>query len=78
MLVTSLSVAKIGRSSIVAIVELSALERIEMLAALTPIINHDEDQVLIVDVGPAAGRSETAFQAVGKAYVAPQRHAIVL
>jgi len=49
-----------------------------MLAALTPIINHDEDQVLIVDVGPAAGRSETAFQAVGKAYVAPQRHAIVL
>jgi CRISPR-associated protein Cas2 len=58
--------------------ELSARERVEMIAALTPIIHHDEDQVLVVDVGPATGRSETAFHALGKTYVAPQRHAIVL
>ena len=32
--------------------ELSARERIEMIAALSPVINHDEDQVLLVDIGP--------------------------
>jgi CRISPR-associated protein Cas2 len=58
--------------------ELSARERIEMLAALTLVINHDEDQVLIVDIGPADGRGATVFQALGRAYLSPQRHAIVV
>jgi len=58
--------------------ELSARERIEMIAALTLVINHDEDQVLLVDVGPADGRGATVFQALGRAYLSPQRHAIVV
>lgn len=58
--------------------DLSPRERIEMIAALTPLINHSEDQVLIVDVGPSEGRSTSAFQALGQAYCAPQRHSIVL
>jgi CRISPR-associated protein Cas2 len=58
--------------------ELSARQRIEMIAALTLVINHDEDQVLLVDIGPADGRAATVFQSLGRAYVSPQRHAIVV
>lgn len=58
--------------------ELSPRERIEMIAALTPVINHDEDQVLLVDIGPADGRGATVFQALGRPYLSPQRHAIVV
>ena len=58
--------------------ELSARERVEMVAALTLVVNHDEDQVLLVDVGPADGRGATVFQALGRAYLSPQRHAIVV
>ncbi len=58
--------------------ELSPRERIEMIAALAPIIDHDQDQVLLVDVGPAEGRGSITFEALGRAYVSPQRHAIVV
>lgn len=58
--------------------ELSPRERIEMIAALTPVINHAEDQVLLVDVGPADGRGAAVFQSLGRPYLSPQRHAIVV
>jgi CRISPR-associated protein Cas2 len=58
--------------------ELSPRERIELIAALVPVINQDEDQVLLVDIGPADGRAATVFQAVGRPYLSPVRHAIVL
>jgi CRISPR-associated protein Cas2 len=58
--------------------ELSARQRIELVAALTPLINHDEDQVLFVDIGPADGRAATAFESLGKPYLSPPRHAFVL
>lgn len=58
--------------------ELSARERAEMLAALGPIIDHDQDQVLIVDIGPADGRAGFVFEAIGRPYTAPERLAIVV
>ncbi len=58
--------------------ELSAAERVKLEAALSPIINHKEDQVLLVDIGPAEGRGQRAFTALGKAYTHPERHAIVV
>ena len=58
--------------------ELSARERAEMIAELSQIIAHDADQVLVVDVGPADGRASLVFEAIGKPYVAPERHAIVV
>lgn len=58
--------------------DLSPRERIELLATVTPLINHDEDQVLIVDLGPSDGRGAAAFEAIGKPYAAPERHAVVL
>ena len=49
-----------------------------MIAELSPIINHDEDQVMIIDVGPADGRANVVFEALGKPYVAPERHAVIV
>ncbi len=58
--------------------ELSEREKAEMIAELTPIIAHDEDQVLIIDIGPADGRATVVFEALGKPYVAPERHALIV
>lgn len=58
--------------------ELSRAERVKMVAALDPLIHHGEDQVLIVDIGPADGRSRKAFTALGRAYTHPERHAVVV
>ena len=58
--------------------ELSPRERVELIAALTPIINHDEDQVLLIDVGPAEGRAAVVFEAMGRPYLSPLRHALVV
>lgn len=35
---------------------------------LNELIHHDEDQVLFVDLGPAAGRGDRVISALGKAY----------
>lgn len=58
--------------------ELSSRERAELIAALAPIIDYGVDQVLLVDVGPADGRASLVFEALGRPYVAPERHAIVV
>lgn len=58
--------------------ELSPRERIDMIAALSDIINHDEDQVLLVDVGPADGRATSVFRALGRPYLSPERLALVV
>jgi CRISPR-associated protein Cas2 len=58
--------------------ELSEREKAEMIAELSPIIDHDEDQVMIIDVGPADGRANVVFEALGKPYVAPERHAVIV
>jgi CRISPR-associated protein Cas2 len=58
--------------------ELSSRERAEMIAVLTPIIDQDVDQVLIIDVGTAEGRGQAVFEALGRSYTGPERHAIVV
>lgn len=58
--------------------ELNPRELVELRSALVPVINHDEDQVLFVDVGPVEGRGATSIRAIGKAYTAPERRAIVV
>jgi CRISPR-associated protein Cas2 len=58
--------------------ELSEREKAEMMAELSPIIAHDEDQVLVIDIGPADGRATVVFEALGKPYVAPERHAVIV
>ncbi|MDY0061962.1 MAG: CRISPR-associated endonuclease Cas2 [Myxococcota bacterium] len=58
--------------------ELSEIEKVKLLAALDPLLHHREDQVLLVDVGPADGRSQTAFSALGLPYTHSERHAVVI
>lgn len=58
--------------------DLSAAERVELIGAVGEIINHAEDQVLIIDLGPAEGRGGDCIEAVGRAYTSPERHAVVI
>lgn len=58
--------------------ELSARDRVRMMAKLAPIINHDEDQILIFNIGPAPGRSDRAVEALGLPFEPRDRSAIVV
>jgi CRISPR-associated protein Cas2 len=58
--------------------EMSAVERARLRARVEEIIHMREDQVLFIDLGPAAGRAATAIQAVGKRYTHPEHVAIVV
>lgn len=44
---------------------LSDVERMKMVEAISAIIKHDEDRVMIVDVGPVEGRARMAFDYIG-------------
>ncbi|NOY90993.1 MAG: CRISPR-associated endonuclease Cas2 [Deltaproteobacteria bacterium] len=58
--------------------ELDKRERVEMVERLTGAIHHGEDQVLVIDLGPADGRGKDCFEALGRPYTHPERHAIVV
>lgn len=58
--------------------ELNRRELVELRSRLAEIINHNEDQVLFVDVGPVDGRGATSFAAIGRLYMEPERHAVVV
>jgi CRISPR-associated protein Cas2 len=46
--------------------------------ALSEIINHREDQVLFVDLGPVEGRGERVITALGKPYISIDSPCIVV
>ena len=58
--------------------ELSSKERIIMEEALTEIINHKEDRVLIINIGPAGGRGAEAMRTLGRQIVPVQREVLVV
>ena len=58
--------------------DLSDMERIKMIGALGEIINNSEDQVLIINIGPADGRGKKSIEAIGRPYSCPDRNAIVV
>jgi len=47
--------------------DLSTTERVLMIEALSTIINHREDQVLIINIGPAESRGQHSVEAIGRA-----------
>lgn len=57
--------------------ELNGRELVELRAKLAKAIDHAEDQVLFVDMGPADGRAREAIRSLGQAYVPPDRRALV-
>ena len=58
--------------------DLSARERIELVALLHPRLDHSTDQVLLVDLGPVDGRAGSCIEALGRPYANPERVAIIL
>jgi CRISPR-associated protein Cas2 len=58
---------------------LSPSERVLLIAALTPIIHHRDDQVLLINLGPADGRAQTSFETLGRALASgPDRVAVIV
>lgn len=58
--------------------QLTRLDLIKLRAELGEIIHHTEDQVLFVDLGPAAGRGDRVITALGKPYVSVDAPLIVV
>jgi CRISPR-associated protein Cas2 len=58
---------------------LSPSERVLLLEALTPIINHREDQVMFINLGPANGRAHVSLETLGRALASePERIAVIV
>ena len=49
--------------------QFTASDKIELETELSEIINHDEDQVIFVALGPAEGRGDRVITALGLPYV---------
>jgi CRISPR-associated protein Cas2 len=47
--------------------DLSSSERILMIEALSKVINHRDDQVMLIDLGPADGRGRCSIETLGRA-----------
>ena len=47
--------------------DLSPSERILLIEALTKIINHREDQVMLINLGPNDGRAKESIETLGRA-----------
>lgn len=58
--------------------ELNNVEKIKMIGVLNEQINHRDDQILIIDLGPVPGRGEKSIESLGQAYTCPERHCRVL
>jgi CRISPR-associated protein Cas2 len=58
--------------------QLTATDLVKCRAELAAIINHAEDQVLFVNLGPAAGRGDRVITALGKAYAAIDAPCIIV
>lgn len=60
--------------------DLSPSERIMLIESLSGIIDHREDQVMLIDIGPADGRGQQSIETVGRALRAENldRRAIIV
>ena len=58
--------------------DLSAKQRVLMVGDLTGLIKHDEDQVLIVNLGPSEGRGGKVVETLGRVLPEMQRGAVVV
>jgi CRISPR-associated protein Cas2 len=58
--------------------DLSDLQRAAMIATVDPLIDHVDDQILIIDLGPTDGRASNCVFALGKSYTNPDRRVIIV
>jgi CRISPR-associated protein Cas2 len=47
--------------------DLSPAERVLLIEALTPLLHHQEDQVMLIDIGPVEGRGAESIETLGRA-----------
>ncbi|MBE2251176.1 MAG: CRISPR-associated endonuclease Cas2 [Myxococcus sp.] len=53
--------------------DLTEMTIVLMKSALRRVMHHEEDAVLIVDVGPSDGRGMTSFECLGRATRPPEK-----
>ena len=58
--------------------ELNHRELVELRVGIDRLIQHNEDQVLFVNVGVVEGRASHAIQALGRPYIDAERVAVVV
>lgn len=58
--------------------DLPPVDMVKMRAALTDILHHTEDQVLIIDLGPTEGRPIKSIEALGRSVAVVERQAHVV
>lgn len=58
--------------------DLTEMTQVMMRAAVAGAINHAEDSVLIIDVGPSDGRGATSFECLGRATKPPAKEAKIV
>lgn len=59
--------------------DLSEVEKWKLKAALLEIIHHDEDRILIVNLGPVTGRGAEVFEYLGRQQPIPgDREAVIV
>lgn len=46
--------------------DLTPSQKVRMKAVLSEIINHEQDQVVIIDLGPTEGRAVKEIEAIGR------------
>lgn len=57
--------------------DLSEVQRVALVAMLHGLIEHKEDQILMIDLGPVDGRAAKCVTALGRKYLAPERTVLV-
>jgi CRISPR-associated protein Cas2 len=57
--------------------ELDAREMVELKGKLHEAINHEEDQVLFIDMGPADGRGRASITSLGLPYLGPNDNPVI-
>jgi len=58
--------------------DLTPKGRVEMIVALTELIKHDEDRVMIIDLGPAEGAVEKRIEFLGVHTIKVRQNAIIV
>lgn len=58
--------------------ELSDKEKAQMFLDLTDVINTEDDQVLIIRLGPVDGREKDAVETLGRKFVLTERSAKII
>jgi CRISPR-associated protein Cas2 len=58
--------------------ELSGTERARLILGLAELLDHEADQVLLIDAGPAEGRGADCVEALGRPFVTATRRATIV